>query len=167
MSNKSSCSMKKHSMKFAVIAVFFIFCSICLYTQEEKTKVDKDKFDKLTLEQKKEFVERAKETRDTALQSGKVPEKVIEISKDVAECKSAVDKVKFDKLTPEQKGMFKTIGEYDRAYECVKDYREVAKGAEKVIAEYADYAKEKKLLEEIRGASKEVFNTANAYKQKE
>ena len=82
-------SMRKLAVIF-MIAIFMVVCSVGIYAEEVKTKVDKEKFDKLTPEQKKEFVERAKEARDTALVSvrdhdavAKAAEKARETCKEV------------------------------------------------------------------------------------
>jgi TRAP-type C4-dicarboxylate transport system substrate-binding protein len=88
MFNKILSLMKEGSMRktavILLIALFVVFCSVGAYAQQI-TKVDKEKFDKLTPEQKKVFVERAKEARDTALESVKDYNKVIEKSEDLKE----------------------------------------------------------------------------------
>jgi len=94
LSLKKESSMRK-MLILCVIAIFLVFCSVSVFAEEVKTKVDKEKFDKLTPEQKKEFVERAKEARDTALDSAKTYDevakeaekvvKVLEVVKEVGE----------------------------------------------------------------------------------
>lgn len=71
MFNKILSLMKEGWMRktavIIVIALFVVLLSVGVYAEEVKTRVDPEKFKKLTPEQKKEFAERAKEARDTAL----------------------------------------------------------------------------------------------------
>ncbi|MCX6580224.1 MAG: hypothetical protein NT166_08570 [Candidatus Aminicenantes bacterium] len=62
-------SMRKTAV-ILLIALFVVFCSVGVYAQQI-TKVDKEKFDKLTPEQKEKFVEMAKEAQKTAQESVK------------------------------------------------------------------------------------------------
>jgi hypothetical protein len=94
LSLKKESSMRKMSI-LCVIAIFLVFCSISVFAEEQKTKVDPDKFKNLTESQKKEVVEKSKEARDTALESKKIHDevaetaekvvKVLEVAKDVGE----------------------------------------------------------------------------------
>lgn len=59
-----------------MIAIFMVVCSVGVYAEEVITKVDKEKFEKLTLEQKKELVEMAKEAKSTYLETVKDYNKV-------------------------------------------------------------------------------------------
>jgi len=100
MFNKILSLMKQGSMRktavILLIALFVVFCSVGVYAQQTKTTVDKDKFDKLTPEQKEKFVEMAKEAQKTAQESVKDYEAVAkeaEKSKKVCEiiAKTAVE----------------------------------------------------------------------------
>lgn len=67
-----------------VIAIFLVFCSVNVYAQQVKTKVDPEKWKKLTPEQKEKFKEMAKKARDTGLEAAKANEEVVEKAKDAA-----------------------------------------------------------------------------------
>ena len=56
--------MRKTAVIF-MIALFVVFCSVGVYAEEVKTRVDPDKFNKLTPEQKKSLP-KGQKSRDTA-----------------------------------------------------------------------------------------------------
>jgi TRAP-type C4-dicarboxylate transport system substrate-binding protein len=73
MSNKVLSLKKESSMRkmliLCVIAIFFVFCSVNIFADEVKTKADKEKFDKLTPEQKEKFKECMEKARDTNIKA--------------------------------------------------------------------------------------------------
>lgn len=94
MFNKISSLMKQGSMRktavILMIAIFMVVCSVGVYAQQI-TKVDPEKFKNLSEEQKKEFVERAKEARDTALGSVRDHDEVAKEAEKAKEtCKEVV-----------------------------------------------------------------------------
>lgn len=88
MSNKILSLMKESSMRkmsiLCVIAIFLVFCSISVFAEEQKTKVDPEKWAKLTPEQKETFKKNAEKARDTNLAAAKAHEEVIEKAKEAA-----------------------------------------------------------------------------------
>lgn len=70
LSLKKESSLRKMSI-LCVIAIFLVFGSVSVYAQQVKTTPDKEKFDKLTPEQKEKFKEGMEKARDTALESAK------------------------------------------------------------------------------------------------
>jgi len=79
---KKKSSMRKMSI-LVVIAVFLVFCSVSVFAEDVKTKVDKEKFDKLTPEQKEKFKEDMEKARDTYLESAKTYDEVAKAAEKV------------------------------------------------------------------------------------
>jgi capsular polysaccharide biosynthesis protein len=91
LSLKKEGSMRK-MLILCVIAIFFVFCSIGVYAEEVKTKVDPEKFKKLTPEQKEKFKKDMEKARDTALESAKTHNEVAKTAEIIEKVKEVLQK---------------------------------------------------------------------------